>query len=189
METMHAPLPQARDERLVVQELSDEVLVYDLDRHRAHSLNRTAALVWRRCDGRTTVSEMAAMLRQELAAPVDEEAVWIALQRLGRAHLLCEQLWVPASADRASRRALLRTLAMAGGLATVTSIVAPQAAAQGTPIPCLKEETCAAFGNHCCKCKTGDTGFCTANCGEACNQFCKSFDGSTPGDTKCPFTA
>src|SRR5207248_2525045 len=41
--------PSARQDRLVVQELSDEVLVYDLDRHRAHCLNRAASLPqWRR---------------------------------------------------------------------------------------------------------------------------------------------
>src|SRR5689334_2284713 len=127
MNTADQPAPQARDEGLIVQELSDELLVYDLHRHRAHSLNRVATLVWRHCDGETTVSQMAALLRQELAAPADEEAIRIGLQRLGRAHLLRERPPVPARTDRTSRRALLRRLAMAGGLAVVTSIVAPEA--------------------------------------------------------------
>jgi len=56
--------PLARQDRLVVQELSEEVLVYDLDRHRAHCLNRTAALIWRHCDGSTSVAEMARRLPQ-----------------------------------------------------------------------------------------------------------------------------
>ena len=54
-----APLPRMREQGLVVDDLPDEVLVYDLDRHQAHCLNRTAALVWRHCDGQTTVKEIA----------------------------------------------------------------------------------------------------------------------------------
>jgi hypothetical protein len=36
--------PKGRTAGLVESELPDELLVYDLVRHRAHSLNRTAAL-------------------------------------------------------------------------------------------------------------------------------------------------
>jgi hypothetical protein len=188
MKTMHQPVPHARDQGLVVQDLPDEILVYDLDRHRAHSLNRTAALVWRHCDGRTTVGEMVMLLRQELAAPADEEAVWIALQRLGRAHLLRERLQLPPSGDRASRRAVLRTLALAGGLAAVTSIVAPQAVQAATLVPCIRDSTCASLGGHCCKCASDATGFCTSNCGNECNSFCTSRDpNNTNQNTTCPF--
>ena len=58
-------LPEARKEGLVVQHLSDEVLVYDQQRHKAHCLNETAALVWMRCDGKTTVVSMAQELRTD----------------------------------------------------------------------------------------------------------------------------
>src|SRR5437879_10417193 len=115
MESQHRPVPRARNEGLVVQELPDELLVYDLERHRSHCLNRTAALVWRHCDGKTTVTEIANLLQRELSVPADEEAVWLALDRLDRAHLLRERLTLPASAARTSRRALVRKLAMAGG--------------------------------------------------------------------------
>jgi hypothetical protein len=114
---MQQPNPHARAEGLVVQEWSDEVLVYDLERHRSHCLNRTAALVWRHCDGKTGVAEMASLLYRELNVPADEEAVWLALDRLGRAHLLKERLPLPANAARVSRRALVRKLAVVGGLA------------------------------------------------------------------------
>src|SRR4051812_27187471 len=86
------PAPKARADGLVVQELMDEILVYDLVRHRSHCLNRTAALVWRHCDGSSSVPEMARRLHQELGAPVGEEAVWLALNRLSRAHLLHEKV-------------------------------------------------------------------------------------------------
>ena len=56
------PLPEARREDIVVQELPDETLVYDLKRHKALCLNRAAGLVWKHCDGRTSVAEMAVLL-------------------------------------------------------------------------------------------------------------------------------
>src|SRR5207253_2055197 len=58
-----------------------------LMRHRAHLLNRTAAAIWRRCDGRTTIEEMTASL-PELGLPADPTVVHYALAQLQRAHLL-----------------------------------------------------------------------------------------------------
>ena len=65
-------LPAARQAGLVVRELPGETLVYDLENNKAHCLNGTAALVWRRCDGQTTVAELAQTLHEELGLPADE---------------------------------------------------------------------------------------------------------------------
>ena len=62
-------LPRIRKQKLIVDELPDEVLVYDLDRHKAHCLNSTAAMVWRRCDGKTRPAEIARRLQGELDQP------------------------------------------------------------------------------------------------------------------------
>src|SRR5262245_18504542 len=43
--------PRAKTSELVVKKVGEELLVYDLARHKAHSLNRVAAAVWRACDG------------------------------------------------------------------------------------------------------------------------------------------
>jgi len=129
---MEKYLPQARKDELLVHELGDETLVYDLERHRAHSLNSSAALVWRHCDGRTTTTEMAALLERELSLPADEQVVLFALKRLQRARLLGANLPPPAEATNPSRRELMRRLGMAGGMVVliplVQTIVAPQAA-------------------------------------------------------------
>ena len=85
-------LPIARDEGLLIQELPDEVLVYDLESYRAHCLNRTAASVWRHCDGKKDVRRIAEILEDELESPVSEDVVWFALRRLGRAQLLQERV-------------------------------------------------------------------------------------------------
>jgi hypothetical protein len=103
----------------------DETMVYDTVCHQASALNRTATLVWRHCDGKTSVPEFVELLRKA-DLPADEAVVWLALDRLEKAHLLEKPLTKPA--DHLSRRRALRRLVMAGGLAllpAVTSIVAP----------------------------------------------------------------
>lgn len=152
--------PRARDDRLVVQELADEVLVYDLSRHKAHCLNRTAAFIWRHCDGRTNVTEMAKLLRKEVKFPVDEGVVWFALDRLGRAHLLRERVTPPTGARRLSRREVMRKSALVGGLSVlvpaVMSILAPTVAQAVSP---CADATCEKGGatpaNNCNGCKGG----------------------------------
>ncbi|MBW1688466.1 MAG: PqqD family protein, partial [Deltaproteobacteria bacterium] len=69
-------------------ELPDELLVYDLERHKAHCLNPTAALVFKHCDGRTSVKQIARTLGSELEFAADERLVWLSLERLGKANLL-----------------------------------------------------------------------------------------------------
>ena len=80
--------PRARTEGLVVKTLRDEVLVYQLARHRAHSLNRVAAAVWRQWDGTCPPGQIAARLRDTEALPRSDETVRYALARLARAGLL-----------------------------------------------------------------------------------------------------
>ena len=50
--------PAARRTGLVVRDLPDELLVYDLDRHQAHCLNRTAASVFRDADGTRSLDDL-----------------------------------------------------------------------------------------------------------------------------------
>lgn len=128
MRTKTAPL--ARKDGLLVQELSHEVLVYDQERHKAHCLNSTAALVWKHCDGRTSVREMARLLEKSLGASVNEDVVWCALNQLEKDHLLEERLAWPAGMEPLSRRELVRRIGIAAVLVPlVTTISAPTAEA------------------------------------------------------------
>src|SRR2546423_1106875 len=86
--TSPAHLPRMRAHGLVIDELPDEVLVYDLDSHEAHCLNRSAALVWRACDGQHGPREIARKLTAELDAEFSEELVLLALSQLEKLHLL-----------------------------------------------------------------------------------------------------
>ena len=47
--TRPARRPRVRTERLLVQDVLDEIVVYDLDRNVAHSFNPTVASVWTEC--------------------------------------------------------------------------------------------------------------------------------------------
>ena len=144
MDTTNELMPRARQDELIVERLPDETLVYDLKRHKAHCLNRASALVWRRCDGRTAVAEMAVLLERELKIPADEAVVWMALDRLGSAHLLKEQVSLPADRARYSRREVLRTLRRVAGISfllpVIESIASPLAAAQASG--CVDVITC-----------------------------------------------
>ena len=172
MDTTRALMPRARQDELVVEELPDEILVYDLKRHKSLCLNPTAALVWRRCDGRTSVAEVAALLEEQWGAPTDEAVVWMALDRLGRAHLLSEPVTLPADRARYSRREVLRTLRRVAGISlllpVIESIVAPRAAAQAS---CVTAAICAASSPPSCSgglAICGSPGNCCRKQGQSC---------------------
>src|SRR3990172_2529208 len=101
---MASPLPRARNKGLVVRGLPDEVVVYDLERHRAHCLSLTTARIWRSCDGKRASAEIAAHLRSKTGLPIDEDVVLFTLRRLSRARLLQEPVAPWMAAASGSRR-------------------------------------------------------------------------------------
>jgi len=149
--------PKARKEKLVVREFADELLVYDKERHEAHCLNRTAALVWKHCDGETPVAEISRRLATEMTGAgekVDERLVWHALAQFERGHLLEEKVEVPAGVLSAiggglNRRQVMRALGLTAVVAVplVTSMIAPTpaqaATCRGAGQPCT-------IGTQCC---------------------------------------
>jgi uncharacterized membrane protein YgcG len=122
--------PKARSQGLIVQEIDTELLVYDETAQRAHCLNSTAALVWRYCDGNTTVAAMAARLGADAGASVDDDIVFFALSELGDRDLLERPVRVPGR-GALSRRQVLAGLGATAGilLPMITSLVAPTSAA------------------------------------------------------------
>ncbi len=154
--------PRARTTRLVTRDLGDELLVYDLERHKAYCLNRVAMEVFRHCDGETTIPDMARRIGNALGLPVDERAVRLGLVRLEKAHLLDSPV---ALILHTSRREMLRTLGRAAAVVVplVTAITVPTSAqAQATGVcptlgqPCKDTPDC---GNpNLCKCNP--LGFC-----------------------------
>ena len=130
-------LPLARKEQLIVQEVPDEVLVYDLDRHKAHCLNKTSAIVWKHCDGQTTVKAAARLIEKELNTPVDDDVVWLALKQLEKFHLLQERVVQPRGVTR--RDLILKYAPATLAVPLILSISSPTAAQAATvpPDPCI----------------------------------------------------
>jgi hypothetical protein len=156
----HTPLPRRRQLHLVIDELPDEVLIYDLDRHKAHCLNQTAALVWQHCDGKSNASQIARRLTQELQAPCKEELVWLALRQLERLHLLEQSISLPPSFAGITRRDMVRNLGIAAAVAIplVTSIVSPTPAQAST---CVGSGAVCGGGISCCFGHICSNGHCT----------------------------
>jgi hypothetical protein len=158
-----AARPRARDADLVVEPLLEETLVYDLGRHQAFCLGPRTAWVWRQCDGKTTVEEIARRLARELREPVAEEVVWVAVRRLARAHLLRESLPAASGKPSASRREWMRRAAMLGGF-SILSLTVPVAALAASCLP--KHAACDPAGpNKCCpRCFCNAARMCVGSC-------------------------
>ena len=179
-------LPRARQEQLLVKDLPDELLIYDLERHKAYCLNRTAARIWQSCNGRRTVKEMARVLEREIGHPVDESLVWFSLDQLSRYRLLEEQIELPALQERMTRRDLARKLgfATAALVPFITAITAPLAAQAATcgPVgsPCSTNARCCSTlcVNGTCACLANQSDCdtnqpqqcCSGRCGSANNK-------------------
>ena len=108
-------IPLARTNELVIQETSDEVLVYDLTNNKAHCLNQTAAFVWKSCNGKNTAENIAKLLQIEFSQPVEEDLVWLALDQLSKESLL--EAPVKSKVDGISRRDVIKRIGFAATLA------------------------------------------------------------------------
>jgi hypothetical protein len=164
------PLAKAREDDLVVKDLSDELLVYDLKNHKAHCLNETAAFVWNHCDGTRTAGELAKLMEEECQKPVSEDFIWLALNRLSRAGLLRDRIALPLIRSPISRRSAIRQLGFGALVAVplVMTITAPTAMASSSiPVECqscVKKSTGIADCPSACL-NIGGTCFGNSGCG------------------------
>lgn len=150
--------PMARQNGLVVQEMPDEVLVYDLDTNKAHCLNQSAAFVWKSCDGTKSVAEIVKQFASNGNGKVTEDFVWLAIDQLNENGLLTGDI-KPRFAGQ-SRRQVLKTIGLASmvALPVIASLVAPQKA--------LGAASCLCSVNPCpltgCAGRTCSAGSCVA---------------------------
>ena len=130
-----------QSENLVLEELKDELMVYDPQRNKAFCLNQTAALVWKHCDGKTTVAEIAKLLELQLEKPVNEQMVWFALDVLSKDGLLAPSTVLPQVAAGVTRRQLLHKIGLgAMALPAVTVLfVSPAKAHASSRMPEMPE--------------------------------------------------
>ena len=134
--------PVARKTGLVIQEVPDEVLVYDLDTNKAHCLNRTAAMVWRSCDGTRSVSDIAAHLVTLSGETVTNDIVWLAIDQLNENDLLEQEF--KADTNGLSRRDVIKRIGLTSmvALPVIASLIAPPTAMAATSCNCTNDTQC-----------------------------------------------
>lgn len=142
--------PMARQNGLVVQEMPDEVLVYDLDTNKAHCLNQSAARVWRACDGNSSVADIVREFDKNGGGKVSEDFVWLAIDQLSENGLLENEV-APRFAGQ-SRRQVLKTIGLASlvALPVISSLVAPQQAMAATSCSCTANANCTQPSRSAC---------------------------------------
>jgi len=149
----NSQFPSARKTGLVVQDMPDEVLVYDLDSNKAHCLNKSAALVWKSCDGTKTVSDIVRLFESDSGEKVSEDFVWLALDQLSENSLL--EKAVKPNFTGQSRRDVIKKIGLASAVAipVIASLVAPPNALAlascgcVTPGDCITQTGCASTSN------------------------------------------
>lgn len=136
--------PIARKNDLVVQDLPDEVLVYDLSSNKAHCLNQTAAMVWKSCDGNNSVTDIAKLIELQAGGKVSEDFVWLAIDQLGENNLLEKEIKSVFAGQ--TRRDVIKKIGFAAviGLPIVASMVAPSNVLALVSCGCIAPGDCGA---------------------------------------------
>ena len=162
-------LPLARKEGLVIKEVDDEVLIYDLARDHAHCLNASAARIWHLCDGTKSVDQLAITLARDSGAKPDATLILLGLHDLQRNHLLengnsADQFVVQGM----TRREAVRRIGIG------ISVVLPLVISISAPTAVQAAVSCSA---RCKPCSSG---------AECCSGVCiDTPSGCNPGTRRC----
>ncbi len=166
---MNYPIkPHAKVERLVVQELSDEILIYNLETNKAFSLNQTTALVWQNCDGIKDVSQIAKEMGRKLKQNVPDELVLLAIDSLRKEGLIAGSETDSPVFSASNRREMLKRVGYASMIALpmISSLVAPTSASAASGVPAAVCANCSKRGDPCDPaCGANALGTCYDNAG------------------------
>ena len=115
-------IPKTQTENIAVQNLNDEVLIYNLTTNQAFCLNDTSAKVFNACDGVTTFTALKEQHQ------LTDEIIYLALDGLQKENLIAGEYASPHAGM--SRREVIRKVGLASMIAlpVIASIVAPTAA-------------------------------------------------------------
>jgi hypothetical protein len=158
-------LPRLRTHGVIVREVQDELLIYDLETNNALCLSPAARLIADHCDGTTTVREVVEKLATGRSAEAAEVLVLTVLRRLENEGLLEGLLEFHGEADQPTRRQVL-TAAAALGIAVplVSFLAVPTAMAQQSGCSGILQP-CSVQASTCCAGLTCEsTGPSTAQC-------------------------
>jgi hypothetical protein len=148
--------PKSRHEMLLVQEIKNETLVYDLTSNKAHCLNSTAAAVWTQCNGNNSLHQIVTLIKLQNNIETNEELVLLTIYELTKNKLLNESPEMNTALAQFDRRGMIRRLAIgtAFALPVISSLVAPTAIeAASAPISGACSSACVV--GLVCACGTG----------------------------------
>ena len=175
-------LPKSRTENIVVQNLNDETLIYDLTTHKAFCLNETSAKVFNACDGETTFEELKNKFR------FTDEIIYLSLDELKENNLIKTEYVSPFAGM--SRREVVKKIGLTSliALPMISSLVAPPAAhAQSgggscsTPpfAPGCSSGTTGITGQNCAASSPANKSFlCNLDTGGNCASGSAEYNGS-----------
>lgn len=132
-----------KNENIVVSELGDELLIYDLETEKAFCLNRTSAAVWDLFEESRTAADISRLLETRGVHGSSPELVELALDQLCNEGLLLSD--EPRSHNGFDRREMVRRagLTAAAALPLITSLVVPlQTPAQSVSCGASAGSTC-----------------------------------------------
>lgn len=157
-------LPKARNENIVVQELENEVLIYDFQTDKAFCLNETLSTIFGHCDGKTSFDELKRRYRYT------DDLIYLALDELQSRNLV-ESEKITHFAGM-SRREVIRKVGLGTmfALPVITGLVAPNAANAASCGVCnLPNATSTCVGGNC-QITSCNPGFadCNNTAGDGC---------------------
>lgn len=176
-------LPKIRTNEIVIQEIDNEILIYDLKTNKIYSLNETSSFVWKNCDGKQSAAEIVGKLNRRFKTEIDEDFIWLALDDLQRENLLESDTSLP----KIARRELIRKIGLNSMIALplIASFFAPSAASAqsvGSGVCIINAQGCqpsnntdlfvyAFMGNPTPFCQFSDPN-CQTICDGSVNQCC-----------------
>ena len=174
--------PITRKTNIVVQEFQFETLIYDLELNKALCLNQTSTMIWQACDGIKDISAITVQIRRQTGLFLNEDFVWLALERLKNENLLENTIEFSNPFENLSRREVMRKIGFSTLvlLPIISLLIAPTAAdalsvacptvSKPLGCPCTTQTSCS---SGCCSStprtcvvpgSKGSSTPCIANC-------------------------
>lgn len=118
---------------LTIEELPDELMIFDANRNKAFCLNQTAAFVWKHADGSKTIRQIADLMTKQMGKPVTREMIEFSLSILAKDGLLEPGAMSTPIAPGLTRRAILQKFGLgAMALPAVTVLLVSPAKAHAS---------------------------------------------------------
>lgn len=161
-------LPSSRNENIVVQNLENEVLIYDTITNQAFCLNETLAKVYQHCNGKTSFDELRRKYK------FTDDLIYLALDELKARKLLAETSVYQSPLAGMSRREAVRKVGLATMIALplISTLIAPTAAnaasgaaVVGTRVNCQSCATGADCASGNCRPTASGGNICARNPG------------------------